>query len=300
MFRRLQREIGDLQAGDGLRNARLSLAVIAMAFASASAAATDEPLWEAGLGVAALHFPDYRGSSRSRTYALPSPYFVYRGEILKADRHGLRGVLLQTDWIDVNLSVGASLPVDSSDNSVRAGMPDLKPSFELGPSLALTAWRSADRRARLDFRLPVRAAVTVEARPRFIGSQFFPHANVDVRDPAGFSGWNLGIAAGPVYTDARYNRYFYAVPAAYVTPERPAYTPAGGYAGAQFLVALSKRFPSFWVGAFARYDSLRGAAFVDSPLVTSKRYVAAGVAVSWVFAESSQRVAVTPLGETRR
>jgi MipA family protein len=263
-------------------------------------AAADEPLWEAGIGVAALHFPDYRGSSRSRTYALPSPYLVYRGEILKADRQGLRGVLLQNDWFDLNLSVGASLPVDSSHNGARAGMPDLKPSFELGPSLVLTAWRSADRRARLDIRLPVRGAVSVEARPHFIGSQFFPHANVDLRDPAGFSGWNLGIAAGPVYTDARYNRYFYSVPVAYATAERPAYTPAGGYAGTQFLVALSKRFPKFWVGGFARYDTLRGAAFVDSPLVTSKHYLAAGLAVSWIFAESSQRVAVTPMGETRR
>jgi MipA family protein len=288
-----------LQAGEGLRNAGLSLAVIAMAFASCAAAA-DEPLWEAGLGVAALHFPDYRGSSHSRTYALPSPYLVYRGEVLKADRQGLRGVLLQTDRINLNLSVGASLPVRSSDDTVRAGMPDLKPSFELGPSLVLTAWRSADRRARLDIRLPVRGAVTVEARPHFIGSQFYPHANLDLRDPAGLSGWNLGLAAGPVYTDARYNRYFYSVPAAYATAERPAYTPAGGYGGAQFLAALSKRFPSFWVGGFARYDSLRGAAFVDSPLVTTKRYVSAGLAVSWIFAESPQRVTVTPLGETQR
>lgn len=265
-----------------------------------SAAASDEPLWEAGLGVAALHFPDYRGSARSRTYALPSPYFVYRGEVFKADRHGLRGVLLQTDRLDVNLSVGAALPVDSSANGVRAGMPDLKPSFELGPSLVLTAWRSADRRARLDVRLPMRGAFTVEARPHFIGTQFFPHLNLDLRDPAGFPGWNLGIAAGSAYTDARYNRYFYAVPAAYSTAERPAYTPAGGYGGAQFLVALSKRFPAFWVGGFARYDSLRGAAFVASPLATSRRYVAAGLAVSWIFAESPQRVAVTPLGDARR
>jgi outer membrane protein len=268
-----------------------------MSFGLDCAAASDEPLWEAGLGVAALHFPDYRGSSRSRTYALPSPYFVYRGEILKADRHGLRGVLLQTDRVDLNLSVGASLPVDSSDNSVRAGMPDLKPSFELGPSLVLTAWRTADRRARLDLRLPVRGAFTVEARSRFIGTQFYPHANLDLRDPAGFSGWNLGIAAGPVYTDARYNRYFYGVPAAYATPERAAYSPRGGYGGAQFLVALSKRFPKLWVGGFARADTLRGAAFDDSPLVTTKRYLAAGISVSWIFAESSQRVVV---GETPR
>jgi hypothetical protein len=44
------------------------------------------------------------------------------------------------------------------------------------------------------------------------------------------------------------------------------------------------------VGGFARYDSLRNAAFESSPLVTSRNYVAGGFAVSWIFAESSRRV----------
>ncbi len=51
-----------------------------------------KPLWEAGLGIGAVTFPDYRGSDRTQTYMLPVPYFVYRGEFLKADRNGLRGL----------------------------------------------------------------------------------------------------------------------------------------------------------------------------------------------------------------
>ena len=84
-------------------------AVAALAIVPLRALAADEPLWEAGLGVAGLHFPDYRGSSQSRDYVLPAPYFVYRGEFLKADRHGLRGIFFRTDRLDLNLSVGASL-----------------------------------------------------------------------------------------------------------------------------------------------------------------------------------------------
>jgi outer membrane protein len=41
------------------------------------------PLWELGLGVAALRLPDYRGSDQSSTYLLPLPYVVYRGEWLR-------------------------------------------------------------------------------------------------------------------------------------------------------------------------------------------------------------------------
>ena len=268
---------------------------------AAPAAARDAPLWEAGLGVAGLYFPHYRGSDQSRGYALPAPYFVYRGDFFKADRHGLRGIFFQTDRLDLNMSVGASLPVDSSDNRAREGMPDLEPSVELGPSLEVNLWRAHDRRAKLDLRLPVRAAFTVESRSRFIGGQFFPHANVDIADPPGMPGWNLGLLAGPVFTDSRYNRYFYEVRPEHATATRPAFSATGsGYAGMQFLVALSRRFPNFWVGGFARYDTLRNAAFEESPLATSKRYVAAGFGISWIFKESTVRVPVNEHGEARR
>ena len=277
-----------------------ALIAMALALASSCAFARDEPLWEAGLGVAALTFPDYRGSSESQGYALPAPYFVYRGDFFKADRHGVRGVFFKDDRFDLNLSVGASLPVDSSENIARQGMPDLKPSIELGPSLDVTLWRSADTRLKLDLRLPTRLAFTVESHPQFIGGQFFPHLNVDIHDPLGFRGWNLGVQAGPVFTDARYNRYFYEVTPAFATAERAAFNgPGGGYAGTQFLMALSKRYPGFWVGGFARYDTLKGAVFEDSPLVTSKRYVAAGIAISWIFKESAVRVPVSPFGDER-
>ncbi|MGZ5033507.1 MAG: MipA/OmpV family protein [Usitatibacter sp.] len=283
-----------------MRIAKLAQALIAMTFIPAAAGAREEPLWESGLGVAALRFPDYRGSSEARNYAFPSPYFIYRGDFLKADRYGIRGVFFSNDRVDVNVSVGASLPVRSSDNVARTGMPDLKPAFELGPSLALTLWRPENERMKLDLRLPLRGAVTVESSPRYIGAQFFPHVNLDVHDPAGFAGWNLGLLAGPVYTDSRYNRYFYEVQPAYATASRPAYEPGGGYGGMQFLVALSKRYPKFWIGGFARYDTLRGAVFEASPLVTSKRYVAGGFGIAWILGVSSQRVPVTDYGDERR
>ena len=75
-----------------------------------------------------------------------------------------------------------------------------------------------------------------------------------------------------------------------VTAERPAYEAHRGYAGMQFLAALSKRFPSFWLGGFVRYDTLSGATFGGSPLVKRKNYLAGGFAVSWIFGESSRKV----------
>jgi outer membrane scaffolding protein for murein synthesis (MipA/OmpV family) len=245
--------------------------LIAMTLAPAAVRAKEEPLWEAGFGVAAIHFPYYRGSSHNRAFALPAPYFVYRGDLFKADRYGMRGIFFKTDRLDLNLSVGASLPVDSEDNPARTGMPDLKPSVELGPSLDVTLWRSADEDTRLDIRTPLRAAISVESDPRYIGAQFYPHANLDFSNAFGVAGWNLGVQGGPVFTNSRYNRYYYGVPAEFATASRPAYEPGGGYAGCSSYGAL-EALPKFWVGGFVRYDTLSGAEFAPSPLVTSKRY----------------------------
>jgi hypothetical protein len=76
----------------------------------------------------------------------------------------------------------------------------------------------------------------------------------------------------------------------YATRTRPAYQAGGGYAGVQFLVALTKRFPKYWVGSFVRYDNLSGASFSDSPLVLRNSYFAAGIALAWILGESSTRV----------
>ena len=265
-------------------------ALVSVATVPPDASAAQLPLWEAGLGAGALSLPDYRGADRSQTYVLPVPYFVYRGEILKADRQGVRGIFFNNDRVDLNASLNASAPVDSSDNSTRAGMPDLKPTIEAGPSFDVTLWRSVAHRMKLDVRLPIRAGFTIESSPQYIGFLFTPRLNLDISDVGGWEGWNLGLLAGPLYGDRKQHRYFYSVEREFATPERPEYEARGGYGGMQFLAAMSKRFPSFWVGGFVRYDTLSGAVFDDSPLVRTKNYVAGGIAVTWLLGESSRKV----------
>ena len=272
-------------------NRRLTLATLLLAGLPAGhACAAEKPLWELGAGISALSFPDYRGSDESSLYAIPFPYFVYRGTFLKADRNGIRGTFFDSDRIELNLSVGASLPVNSDDNQARQGMPDLQPTLEFGPSLDLNLWRTPDRRTRLDLRLPVRTAVTVKDGMRDIGWVFSPRLNLDITDVAGLAGWNMGLLAGPMVGSERNHEYFYSVAPQYATPDRPAFDAKGGYAGSQVLMSMSKRYPKYWLGAFVRWDSLKGAAFDDSPLVKSENYFAAGVGVAWILGESSTRV----------
>lgn len=273
---------------------RLPVAALCAAALLPCAASKAEqlPLWEAGIGVAALSLPDYRGSDEARTYVLPAPYFVYRGEFLKADRNGIRTMLFDTDRVEATLSANATLPVRSKDNVARRGMPDLRPTVEVGGNLSVTLWNSSDGDMKLDFRAPLRTAVTVESSPRQIGWLFAPNLNLDVKSPAGLPGWDFGMLAGPLFNTRDYNAYFYSVSASQATPTRPAYDAPGGYSGAQLTMALSKRFPRYWVGAFMRYDTLDGAAFAHSPLVARRAAVSAGMAISWIFGESARMVEV--------
>jgi outer membrane scaffolding protein for murein synthesis (MipA/OmpV family) len=247
-----------------------------------------KPLWELGLGVAGLRLPDYRGSDQSRSYLLPLPYIVYRGTWLKADRDGARALLFDTQRVKVDVSVAASTPTRSRDNAAREGMPNLAAVGEIGPNLNLTLARSIENRWRLDLRLPLRAAVTLQRSPEFIGTTFSPHLNLDLAGVAG--GWNLGLLTGPLFADRKYHEHFYGVDAAYATPERAAYRAHGGYAGWQALAATSRRFGNTWVGAFVRYDSLRGAVFEDSPLVRRHSALTMGFGVSWILATSAELV----------
>jgi outer membrane scaffolding protein for murein synthesis (MipA/OmpV family) len=271
------------------RHAGCLLALIAIA--PCGARAGEFPLWEAGAGIAVIDFPDYRGSDERQSYVLPIPYFVYRGEILKADREGLRGQFFKNDRLDLHLSLNGTVPVDSTDNSARSGMPDLDPTLEIGVRLDITLLRKPDRSIEVTLGLPVRTVIATDfSHSKNIGWVFEPQFNVDFRDMWPGEGWNLGLAAGPLFGDKRYHNYFYGVAPEFATPQRPAYNAASGYAGSQILGSFSKRFRSYWVGGFVRLDSLAGAEFENSPLVRQTESFSAGFAIAWILGRSQKTV----------
>jgi MipA family protein len=266
----------------------ITLLLVAAAIGSCAVRADDRPLWEVGVGPGVLAFNDYRGAAASHVYPLPVPYFVYRGDLLKVDREGLRGLLFHQDRVEFNLSGDITTPV--RNDAARQGMPNLRSTFEIGPEIDVHLWRSADRRFKLDLRLPASAAITIAADPHRVGTIYDPHLALDIAQYRGETGWKLGLLAGPLYADRRYNSYYYTVAPQYATPTRPAYDAPGGYAGVQTLVSLTRRFPTWWFGFFARHDSLAGASFAASPLVQRDSYWFTGFGFAWILAQSDHMV----------
>lgn len=246
------------------------------------------PKWEAGAGVAVINFPDYRGSDERESYVLPVPYFVYRGDFLKVDDSRVRGLFFKNDYAELEVSINGSIPVQSKNNQVRQGMPDLDPTLEVGPSLNFFLYRSSDKQRKVDLRLPLRAVIASDfSEVRSAGWIFQPNINID---NSLSNGWKLGMLAGPIFSNRRHHQYFYGVEEAYATSNRPNYNAGGGYAGSQIVMALSKRYPRFWVGSFIKWDTLQGAVFEDSPLVKTKQHFTGGFAISWIFGQSTEMV----------
>ena len=284
-------------------NSRIATALTALALYLCAAPATsclaadaikdvDVPLWEYGVGGGAVAFPVYRGSDVARAYPIVVPYVVYHGEVLRSDRSGVSAVFKENRWFRLDFSENASPPVSSSASSLRNGMPSLKPTVEFGPALNFWLWRSSDDSVLLSAQFPARYGVSIGSSPKVIGHVESAFLNLDVLDPLASAGWSFGARVGPMFQSQRYNDYFYGVAPQYATPNRPQYDPKGGYAGAQALVSLSKRFDKVWVGAYLRYDTLRGAVFDGSPLVATQTYWAGGFGFAWVLGVSKERVVI--------
>jgi len=266
--------------------ARLARAVLALALLLPAAASADEPLWEIGAGIGVASFPEYRGSNERAGYVLPIPYLVYRGERFRIGRDGARGVLAEADRYELDISVDAAVPVESSDDGPRAGMAELDPVVEAGPSLDWELGVAGPGRWTL--RLPVRVAIATDLdSTSHEGWTFHPQLHLA---PDLVGDWDFGFSLGPRFGSRDYHAYYYDVAAADVRPGREQFRASAGYSGLALRGSASRRFGNWWAGGFFRYDNLAGTTFADSPLVETKHALAVGFGVSWVFRQSEAMV----------
>lgn len=261
------------------------LRVLAMALCgfAPGALAEELPRWELGLGLGGLYLPDYRGADEAQAYVLPLPYVVYRGTYVNLDRDGFQGRLFGSDRFSVVASINASTPVDSADNSTRAGMPDLDFAFEVGPMLEVSLWRNPESKQRAALQVPVRAVVVSNFR-RFDDAGWIVAPRLLWQAPY-FEG-DVDITLGPLFASDAYHDYYYRVAPEYATATRPAYDAVAGYSGSRFTAGFSKRKRQWWWGAYLRYDNLTDASFTDSPLVRSHESWVVSAGFAYVFARS--------------
>ncbi len=248
------------------------------------------PLWELGAGIGNVQAPLYRGAEEEKSYILPFPYIVYRGDFLRVDREeGIRGLLLDRERFSLDISVGAALPVEDSDGGVREGMPSLDLLVEAGLELDASLWRSQDRKYGIDLVTPLRLVFSLgDPLLEYQGLTLTPFLDfrINRHEKAALSRYSFSF--GPVYGNDTYHDYFYSVDSEFARSGRPAYDADGGYGGSRITLSASRDSKRYFVAAFIRFDSLDGAVFEDSPLVETDDYYAFGFAFAWkLFASDS-------------
>ena len=254
--------------------------------------AQELPLWELGVGAGVLDLPLYRGVDQNRTFAIPFPVIIYRGNRFSIDEEGAHGYLFRSRDVRLELSLAGGVPVGSENDSPRANMPDLDPTVELGPSMEIRLWHNPSEQRSLWLNLPVRTAISVSLKKLGLqGITFSPYVEYIVESPRP-DRWKLGLSWGPLFADNTYHDYFYAVDSDYVTPSRPEYHASSGYSGNRVTLTLQKRNGDLWLGAFVRYDDLNDAVFLDSPLVNTHSYLAVGAGFTYIFSKSDTLVNV--------
>ena len=112
------------------------------------------PLWELGLFGGAVSQQAYPGAEQQVNRALVLPWFIYRGEFLRADRDTLGLRAFKSQDLELDIGVAGAFGSRADDIDARRGMPDLGTLMEFGPRLTWKLGEAAGGRWRVQ--LPVR------------------------------------------------------------------------------------------------------------------------------------------------
>lgn len=228
------------------------------------------PLWEIGFGGAGAYLPHYPAAAQSQARFLPFPWLTYRGNIFRSDEKGVRGRIIQSDKIELDISVSGSLPVSDDDNDARSGMPELDWLGEVGPRLQINMLKSGNenRAARVDFELPVRSVFSTDISDSFEwrGIVTAPSLSYSNKNFNG-TGLNFKISAEPIFASEKLMDYFYQVDPQYVQSGRGAYDAEAGYLGSRLSFGVNRKFGRrLSLGIHSNVQNFSGAANSDSPL----------------------------------
>lgn len=246
------------------------------------------PLYEYGIVGLAATIPHYRGSDEYQTYAFPLPYFVYRGEIVKADREGIRGIFWKYKQFETDISLSGNPPAE--DDKAREGMPDLDAIGEIGPALNYYFYRYGERDVLfLQANLRGAFALGFDSGLEVEHEGWVSDFSLIYRDSQLFREHRIRyhVSGGFQFADADLHSYFYGVSPRYATPDRRQYEAEGGYGGFQLSGSILKELtPRLWVSCYGRWMNIDGAVFEDSPLVQTRNNAIVGAMLIWKFGES--------------
>lgn len=244
-----------------------------------------QPLWEIGIGAVAASQPAYPGAASNTSRAIALPFFIYRGEVVRAEQGNVGLRAIKTPRYELDIGFSASLGSSANDVPERIGMADIGTLVEFGPRLKINLGDISQGRSGVRLDLPVRGVFDLSNRFANRGISFEPQLSFDVPLPGG---WRGGVGLSAIFGTQKLNETFYTVTAAEALANRPAYNAEAGLLSTRASFGASKKLtPDLRVLGFVRLDSTAGSANSSSSLITRNTGASIGVGLAYTFARSS-------------
>jgi outer membrane protein len=214
------------------------------------------------------------------------PWFVYRGEFLRADRNSLGVRAYKSRDLELDIGVSGAFGSSADDIEARRGMPDLGTLVEFGPRLTWKLGEAAGGRWRVE--LPLRGVFDVSDGGANRGLSFEPELQFN-RATAG--GWRYSASVSAIFANQKLADTFYGVAPQYATATRRAYAADSGLVAWRLSTTVSRahRARLAAVRLCAPAERERRRANSDSPLVRKTTGGSVGVALAWTWKQSDQR-----------
>lgn len=242
------------------------------------------PKLELGFGAGYASTPAYPGSSGSTEVFAPFPAILYRGDVLRSDEDGgIRTRIYNSKRLELNMSVGGSLPASTDDTPERIGMPSLDAVLELGPGLIyhFLGTNKGDN-FKLSISIPIRFAFSTDFKDtEERGLVFHPilFSFWEITDR-----WILFSSLSARWGTKNHNEYFYEVEERFSRADRPEYQAQSGHVlYAPSLGLIYNQAIDYTLFAGVAYESYQDNANKDSPLFRKKENISWGAGFTWWF-----------------
>ncbi|MCB0348708.1 MAG: MipA/OmpV family protein [Bdellovibrionales bacterium] len=245
------------------------------------------PKYEFGLGYIFGDIPDYPGANEKTIRSFPIPYFVYRGDVLQAERGGIRTRFLKGKYYEYDFSFSGAFPANSSDNDAREGMSDLGWMFEAGPQLKLFLLKSKVQNWTV--KLPVRAIFSLDdGQIHGRGYSFNPSLQISFpKFPFKRNILSLGFTTD--FATKKTHEYFYEVRQKDVTADRPLFSAQKGLLGSSIDVTLITSWSKYAVFINTNFSFYGEAKNKDSPLHLDNQTQSVAAGFIWSFYQSKDQ-----------
>ncbi len=252
------------------------------------------PLYELGMGLTHVNFPNYPGSSSTRSLTLPFPTALYRGKNLRLKREeGARGIFYRGEKFELDISFDGTLASDPEDTKEREGMNELDMLVEVGPRFLYNLTEVTKSFPwDFDFHLATRVAFSAGALERVSEQGVVINPFFTVRRVSFLKDNDLFAASiGAKFASKTWQDYYYTVEPKFETTTRDAFSASSGLAEISF--AAFYNYPikeDVYVFAGSIYSHYSQAKNRDSPLLAKINTTSIVFGIYYNFHKSSKMV----------